>query len=173
MTPEREALATPRAYLLSHRSSVPSDRVIGHFPLKKKKLVIAMSGLEIVGVVIGAIPLVVAAIEKYRGRQSLISRRNKGPILRRLLQSLESQHFLLVTDIRLTLSKAGVPYDPASTQLSPVVFKDPIVSDAVDDYLGDNCDMYYNAVDRCHRALAELVQGISGLSPTPVFGIHV
>ncbi|KAL3486007.1 hypothetical protein BJX62DRAFT_216125 [Aspergillus germanicus] len=27
--------------------------------------------------------------------------------------------------------------------------------------------MYYNAVDRCHRALAELVQGISGLSPTP------
>jgi hypothetical protein len=130
-----------------------------------------MSGLEIVGVVIGVIPLVVAAIDKYRARQSRLSRRNKGPILRRLLQSLESQHFLLVTDIRLTLSRAGALYDPTSTQLSPNIFKDAKVADAVDDYLGENSTTYYNAVDRCHRALAELIHGIAGLSPTPVIKI--
>jgi hypothetical protein len=127
-----------------------------------------MSGLEIVGVVVGVIPLVIAAIEKCRERQSRITRRNKGPILRRLMVSLKSQHFLLVTDIRLTLSKAGVPYDSASAQLSPAIFKDAKVSDAVDDYLGEHSAIYYSAVDRCHRALAELIQGIAGLSPTPV-----
>ncbi|KAL2847595.1 hypothetical protein BJX68DRAFT_267998 [Aspergillus pseudodeflectus] len=126
-----------------------------------------MSGLEIVGVVLGVIPVVVASIKKYRERQGRLSFRSKGPVLRRLIQCLETQHFLLVADISVTLSKADVPHEPASAQLSPAIFNDSKVSDAVDDYLGDHRAIYYKAVNRCHAALAQLIESIDGLEPLP------
>ncbi|KAL3460891.1 hypothetical protein BJX64DRAFT_262012 [Aspergillus heterothallicus] len=126
-----------------------------------------MSGLEIVGVVVGVIPIIVAAVEKYRERQSRLSFRSKDPMLRRLLLSLDSQYWLLQADVRLTLNRAGVTYDHDSEELSPVIFKDANISSAVDQYLGNDRAVYYSAIDRCHMALAELIQGIEGLHSMP------
>jgi hypothetical protein len=165
--PDGEALDTP-ALSASHRqqklSSISplSPAVVHHY------VSVTMSGLEIVGVVIGVIPVVVASVKKYRERQSRLSFRSKGPILQRLVQCLETQHFLLVADISVTLSKADVPHDPASAQLIPAIFNDPKISDAVDEYLGDHRAIYYKAVNRCYAALAQLIQSIDGLEPMPV-----
>ncbi|KAL2835345.1 hypothetical protein BJY01DRAFT_259280 [Aspergillus pseudoustus] len=126
-----------------------------------------MPGLEIVGVVIGVIPFVIKAVEKYRQGKGRIRLRGKDPMLRRLLQSLDAQHWLLQADIRLTLEKAGVPYDRDCDELSPTIFQDARVSDAVDEYLGNDGTIYYKTVNRCHMALAELIQGIGGLKPMP------
>ncbi|KAL2816014.1 hypothetical protein BDW59DRAFT_12256 [Aspergillus cavernicola] len=126
-----------------------------------------MSGLEIVGAVLGGIPIVIAAIETYRERQSRVSFRRKEPFISRLVQSLNAQHYLLLSDIKMTLTGAGVEYDRSSVQLSPSVFRDHEVTEAVDDYLGADSRVYYEAVDRCHLVLGELVGSIEGLGSMP------
>ncbi|KAL4986565.1 hypothetical protein BDW68DRAFT_178687 [Aspergillus falconensis] len=122
-----------------------------------------MSGLEVVGVVLGAIPIVIMAVEKYRERQTRIAFRNKDPYVLRLIQSLRDQHYLLVSDIRLTLNGAGVDYDTLSTGLLPTLFRDPNIAEAVKEYLGSDSDVYLQAVERCRVVLAGLVGRIEGL----------
>lgn len=127
-----------------------------------------MSGLEIVGVVLGAIPIAIAAIETYRERQNRIKFRNKAPFIMKLISSLKAQHWILLSDIQRTLNNAGVEYDRSTSQLSPAIFQDPDIAEAVDEYLGEDRDIYYDAVQRCHRVLAELIGSIEGLDPVPV-----
>ncbi|KAL4909596.1 hypothetical protein BDW74DRAFT_174796 [Aspergillus multicolor] len=105
-----------------------------------------MSGLEIAGIVLGAIPLAIAAIEIYRQRQNRIPFRKKAPFIARLLSILDTQQFLLI---------------------DPAIFKDPMVAGAVDEYLAENAPAYYGAIVECHRALAELVASIEGFDPIP------
>ncbi|KAL4938397.1 hypothetical protein BDV06DRAFT_231900 [Aspergillus oleicola] len=122
-----------------------------------------MSGLEIVGVVLGAIPITIAAIELYRERQTRIAFRNKDPYVLRLIQSLREQHYLLKSDIELTLHGAGVEYNKPINQTIGTIFRDPAVARAVTDYLGDDSEIYFGAVDSCYIVLAGLVGRIEGL----------
>ncbi|RDW78922.1 uncharacterized protein DSM5745_05774 [Aspergillus mulundensis] len=122
-----------------------------------------MSGLEIVGVVLGAIPITIAAIELYQERQTRIAFRNKKPYVLRLIQALKEQHYLLKSDIQLTLNGAGVEYNNPAHQPVGAMLRDPAVANAVKDYLGDDSEIYFGAVNACYIALARLVGRIQGL----------
>ncbi|KAL3477339.1 hypothetical protein BJX99DRAFT_226403 [Aspergillus californicus] len=126
-----------------------------------------MSGLKLAGIVIGAIPIVIAAMDKYRERQSRIAFRSKEPFILRVIQSLKTQHYLLFSDIQITLRGAGVEYDRSTVQSNASIFQDQGLKDAVDDYLGTDSAVYYDAVDRCYMVLAGLVGSIEGLGPMP------
>jgi hypothetical protein len=127
-----------------------------------------MSGLEVVGVVLGAIPIVVMAVEKYRRRKTRIAFRHKEVYVIRLIQSLRDQHYLLVSDIRLTLNGAGVNYDTLSTDRLPALFRDHNIAESVKDYLGSDSHVYFQAVDRCHSVLSALMRRIKGLESASV-----
>ncbi|KAI9375471.1 hypothetical protein BJX61DRAFT_531544 [Aspergillus egyptiacus] len=126
-----------------------------------------MSGLEIAGIVLGAIPIIIGALERYRERQSRIAFRNKEPFILRLIQSLNAQHFLIMSDIQITLADAGVEYDRSSVQVGQQVFENPDVADAVNAYLGSDSAVNFDAIERCHMVLAELVASIKGLGSVP------
>ncbi|KAL3476579.1 hypothetical protein BJX99DRAFT_270394 [Aspergillus californicus] len=124
-----------------------------------------MSGLEVAGVVLGAIPVVITAIDLYRQRQMRIAFRSKEPYILRFIQALKAQQYLLQHDIEQILDGAGVDYDTSSNQITPSVFNDSAVRDAVNGYLGKNAGVYFDAVQLCHMVLVEVVGGIEGLGP--------
>lgn len=127
-----------------------------------------MSGLEIVGVVLGAIPITVVLIEQYRQRQIRIDFRKKEPFVLRLIQSLKFQHYLLLNDIKLTLKGAGVEVDESVIQSNPSLFGDTAVAEAVRDYLGPDCSIYFEAVEGCHMVLTRIFGSIKGLEEVSV-----
>ncbi|KAL4788602.1 hypothetical protein BJX76DRAFT_353048 [Aspergillus varians] len=126
-----------------------------------------MSGLEVAGVVLGAIPIVIAAIDIYRERQVRIAFRNKEPHILRFIQALKAQHYLLQHDIERILDGAGVEQNISSSQISSSVFSDSTVRAAVKGSLGKHANVYFDAVQACHMVLADVVGSIEGLGPVP------
>lgn len=127
-----------------------------------------MSGLEIVGVVLSAIPITVVLIEQYRARQMRIDFRKKEPFVLRLIQSLKFQHYLLLNDVKLTLKGAGVEANESVIQSNPPLFGDAAVAEAVRDYLGPDCSIYFEAVQGCHMVLTRIFGSIKGLEEVTV-----
>src|SRR4051812_16170192 len=116
-----------------------------------------MSGLEVVGVVLGAIPLIIAALNSYKTRsQWLRFFRHKEPFIDQLIQSLDEQRFFIETNLLLTLRATHVEEEDITDFIRyphPRVFKDPDIADAVNQYLGDGYGLYQSAVTKCERAL--------------------
>ncbi|KAL4919448.1 hypothetical protein BDW62DRAFT_199763 [Aspergillus aurantiobrunneus] len=68
-----------------------------------------MSGLEVVGVLLGAIPVVVAALRSYKeAKQRYIWFARKEVYVDRLIQSLNEQMFFLRADVGLALRTANL-----------------------------------------------------------------
>ncbi|PYI24163.1 hypothetical protein BO99DRAFT_439482 [Aspergillus violaceofuscus CBS 115571] len=68
-----------------------------------------MSGFEVVGVVLGAIPLVLSALNACKStKKTILLIRKKDDLLDQLIQSLREQEFLIQTDICLALKKTDL-----------------------------------------------------------------
>lgn len=127
-----------------------------------------MSGIEVAGLVLGAIPLVIAALDNYKTtRQRFKYFVGKELYINRLIEALKEQKFFIDTELRVALGAAGLTPDDINTLiLTPdaSLFGDPDVVNAVQEYLGEGFPLYENAVFRCHDALTELVNNIQGLT---------
>ncbi|EAW21203.1 uncharacterized protein NFIA_063640 [Aspergillus fischeri NRRL 181] len=127
-----------------------------------------MSGLEVVGVVLGAIPLLISAIEKYKTTsQRLKFFKYKEPFIAQLIQSLEEQKFFLESDLYVPLNATHLGEEQINDlihQPNSDLFQDPKVAHAIREYLGDGYVPYERAVGRCQRILAEIASNIGGLA---------
>lgn len=132
-----------------------------------------MSGFEIVGVVLGVIPLLVSAIGKYKTTSQRIKFfKYKEPFVAQLILSLEDQKFFIESDLYIPLRATHLDDDQINdllSQPSSNIFKDLEIVDAVREYLGDGYLPYQRAVARCYQVLAEIASNIGGLaSQSPV-----
>ncbi|KAJ5602039.1 hypothetical protein N7510_011573 [Penicillium lagena] len=129
-----------------------------------------MSGLEVVGVVLGALPLIITAVDQYRASKRLFKVfRHKEPYIDRLIQTLRAQKFLLETDLSMTLKETfGDPDFVQSTsnfaQTTSLLFENQEVARRVQENLGDGYEHYIVALSQCEQALAEIAGHISGLA---------
>ncbi|KAE8416101.1 hypothetical protein BDV36DRAFT_284843 [Aspergillus pseudocaelatus] len=130
-----------------------------------------MSGFEVVGVVLGAIPLIISAIDSYKATSQRIKFMvKKELLLNQLIQSLEEQKFYFQTDICLALKEAHLEEKQIIAQIDERglnLFQDPEISDALKEYLGEGFTLYINAVARCEHILSDIIANISGLVATP------
>ena len=132
-----------------------------------------MSGLEVAGVILGAIPIIISAIDKYKTTsQRLKWFRYKEPYIAQLIQSLKEQKFFLESDIIVTLKMST---DLESNEISnwlqkpdSSLFEDPEIAEAVREYLGEGYIQYKGAIDRCQCILEGIAKDISGLSCSQV-----
>ncbi|CAI7610528.1 unnamed protein product [Penicillium bialowiezense] len=128
-----------------------------------------MSGIEIIGVVLGALPLITSLIDQYRVSKRIYKVfRYKEPYIDQLIQSLRTQNFFLETDILVILKEIFgqdfVQSIPDFTAASLSLFEDPEVSSRIEEYLGDGYAHYRVALSRCEQILSEIAQNISGLA---------
>jgi hypothetical protein len=136
-----------------------------------------MSGFEIVGVVLGAIPLIISAINCYKTTSQKIKFMTKKELLlNRLIQSLEEQKFLLDNEIRLALQGTHLDEEEiialiARQGLNP--FQDPEIADSLKDHLGEAFPLYKKAVSRCEDNLKAIIANISGLSSASQVSISI
>ncbi|KAJ0416338.1 hypothetical protein BJY00DRAFT_304224 [Aspergillus carlsbadensis] len=127
-----------------------------------------MSGLEVVGVVLGALPLMIAAVDHYKTTSQRIKLfRYKEPLIADLIQALQEQQFFLETDLAITLKAASLDDDEIAdllTKPDATVFGDPDVAMDVQKYLGAGYGPYTAAAARCQRILSDIAKHIRGLA---------
>lgn len=81
-----------------------------------------MSGLEVVGVVLSAIPLIISAIESYKKtRQRFKYFKYKEPFIVDLIHSLEDQRFFLETDLYILLKTTYLEEEGRNRGLDPPI----------------------------------------------------
>lgn len=128
-----------------------------------------MSGLEIVGVILGAVPIIISAIDHYKTTSQRVKYfRYREPHIVELIRSLEEQRFFLESDLVETLQKStDLEADEISAWLqnpNSELFEDPEITDAVREYLGEGYPQYTGAIDRCQRIIEEIAKDINGLT---------
>ncbi|CAI7565882.1 unnamed protein product [Penicillium manginii] len=123
-----------------------------------------MSGFEVVGVVLGAIPLLISAIEKYKATsQRLKYFKYKEPYIAQLIQSLEDQKFFLESDLYIPLNSTHLEEDQINhllCQPNPDLFQDAEISQALREYLGDGYAPYQRAAHPMKNGKYELTKKI-------------
>ncbi|PYH89887.1 hypothetical protein BO71DRAFT_434388 [Aspergillus ellipticus CBS 707.79] len=127
-----------------------------------------MSGFDVVGVVLGAIPLIVAAIDSYKKTSQRFKYfKYKEPLIVDLIQSLEDQRFFIESDLYLSLKATRLEEDELDDlirQTSPDLFCDPEIAHDIEQCLGSGYVRYQRAVLRCQEVLTEIASHIEGLA---------
>jgi hypothetical protein len=135
-----------------------------------------MSGLEVVGVVLGALPLIIAAVDKYKATSQRIKFfRFKEPCIAELIEALKEQHFFIRADLQTTLKATRLDDDEIADLVAKPgsnLFDDPNISLDVQEYLGDGYDAYTAGVGRCQRILTDIAHHLRGLTSTQV-GVQI
>lgn len=122
-----------------------------------------MSGVEVAGLILGAVPMTIAALEQYKTAHGmLITFRNKSALVERLIGVLKEQKFELESEFALMLRAAG--YTSRGEDLQAVFLRNDI-AETFCEYLGPGYDPYRNALVRCQTSLEDIVRKIRGLVP--------
>ena len=128
-----------------------------------------MSGFEVTGVLLGAIPLLIAALEQYKTTKSkLRGFRYKALYIDRLIAALEEQRVLIESDLRLLLAAVGYE-DEYVTALgantSRAFLESYEISREVGSFLGLNHEPYTKRLENCRSSLEDIAKEIGGLTP--------
>ena len=130
-----------------------------------------MSGFEIAGLILGAVPLTVAALKQYKtAHEMLLKFKYKSLYVDRLIEALEEQDYYFETEFFMVLRAAGFAQQDASTISGEYIRTTLLRSDAAEElreYLGNSYDLYRKAIVRCGDSLGEVVRNIGGLVPGP------
>lgn len=124
-----------------------------------------MSGFEVAGVVLGALPLIITAVDKYKATAGILKNfRHKEPHVQKLIQALESQKFCVESELVIIWNGAfskedHVPIPPTSND-----FKSPMVALAIQKHLGPGYQHFIAALSRCEEALVEIATHLHGLA---------
>ncbi|CAD6592622.1 MAG: hypothetical protein ASARMPREDX12_006281 [Alectoria sarmentosa] len=128
-----------------------------------------MSGFEIAGLILGVVPLAIAALEQYKTAHEMLRYFNhKSVYIDRLIQALEEQRFCLESEFDIVLRAAGFePQDlgAISGEYLQTFFLRRDVAEELSRYLGRGYDPYRKALVRCENSLGEIVRNIGGLVP--------
>ena len=117
-----------------------------------------MSGIEVAGLVLGAIPVLISGIESYANGVSKAGRmiRYKRE-LKSLHRTLETDYELYRTICRLLLSQIADPGDIAELLDEPggEAWKDPDLAKAMRRLLGSSYDVYVKTMEDMDAAVKE------------------
>lgn len=128
-----------------------------------------MSGFEIAGLIIGIVPVTIAALERYKTAHEMLLRyTNKSVYIDRLIQALEEQKFCIESEFEIMLRAAGFEQQDISTiggeRLQNILLRRD-VAEELGRYLGRGYDPYRKALVRCEASLGDIVRKIGGLVP--------
>ncbi|CAG8015052.1 unnamed protein product [Penicillium olsonii] len=124
-----------------------------------------MSGLEVAGVVLGALPLIITAVDKYQVTAKIIKNfRHKEPYIQRLVQALNAQWFCVESELDIIWKETFSREDFIPPPPSPDDFKSPMVAQAIQETLGVGYEHYIAALSECEQALVEIATHLRGLS---------
>ena len=128
-----------------------------------------MSGFEIAGLILGVVPLAIAALEQYKTAHNMLSYFNyKSMYIDRLIQALEEQKFCLESDFDIVLRAAGFEQQDISITSGEYIQTVLVRSDVAEElsrYLGRGYHPYRKALMRCETSLKDIVRNIGGLVP--------
>src|SRR5437763_7246699 len=129
-----------------------------------------VSGLEMAGLVLAVIPLLVPALNLYKGslsRTSVFFRRRKH--VEKLIHALHLQKTLLTENVRTLLIRVGVDVDDIpedAQQLFELLHDDDDLKARVEAYLGtETNELYKYAVVTCGEVDRSLADHIEGFLP--------
>ena len=136
-----------------------------------------MSGIEAVGLILGAVPLIISALEHYKKtRETWLNFRHKSLYIDQLIEALAEQKVLIETDIRLILR--AVYLDEVDDDLIKahsclqLLHRPEVVAD-VAQYLGDIYEPYRRALNRCQNSVVEISKNLGGLVIGPNVSRHI
>lgn len=126
-----------------------------------------MSGLEIVGVVLGVVPLIVAALEQYKSSKRLWDRFRKTALhINELIEALDENHALIEASLDSLLQKA-VGAERVWVANDTIVygsgFKKKDITPDLQSFMGKLYKPYEKALLRCEQTLLRIVNKIDGL----------
>ncbi|KAF4961795.1 hypothetical protein FSARC_10091 [Fusarium sarcochroum] len=131
-----------------------------------------MSGLEIAGVVLGAIPLVVSALEHYQAGKGIAASVIKWRgLLDTLISRLKKQRILFYLEILDLLRESGVPeavnqpYLPEEECLR--VLRDAKTGHELQNYLGNLYGMFLDILKRYETCLKEVASKLRHIQRLP------
>ena len=128
-----------------------------------------MSGFEIAGVILGAVPLAIAALKQYKTAHEMKrSFKLKSLYIDRLIGTLEEQEYYFETEFDMILRAAGCRPQDISTISLEHLKKRLLENDTAEElrkYLGRGYDPYNKALIRCGTSLGDIVRSIGGLVP--------
>lgn len=128
-----------------------------------------MSGFEIAGLILGVVPLTIAALKQYQTAHEMIRLfKFKSPYIDRLIEALEEQEYYFETEFEMILRAAGCrPQDVStiSVEYLKQILLENDTAEKLRKYLDRGYDPYNKALIRCGTSLGEIVRSIGGLVP--------
>lgn len=121
-------------------------------------------GMEAVGVVLGAIPLVISALRSYKDAKKFGGRfLNRKKHVEKLIRALQEQHGALQTIIIWLFKAIDEPYDDYETGSC---FQDAIIRSKMIDYLGaEGFESFDLALKRAQQAVKQIARSIKEFLP--------
>lgn len=126
-----------------------------------------MSGFEVAGLVLAAVPLIVEALKAYNESKNFYDRfRNKRVLISDLMLNLEYYRWSITEQVAKVLDGAGV--DVTETELRSGAaarkFQDPSRNETVSAYLGlERFNQFVRQLVICQRVMREIVGKFEGL----------
>lgn len=131
-----------------------------------------MSAFEIISVVLGAIPLVISALENYKaGKGAWYTLKEYHGKLDKLIGRLQTQRYCFHMHLRNLLKNAGVQDARQSSSLSEGecarILESAQTESKVVAYFGDMFEGFLQVLGRYQKILEEIVSELKSISRTP------
>ena len=128
-----------------------------------------MSGIEVASLIVGAVPVMIAALEHYKNLHKKPWRfKHKSSRIDQLIIALGNQKFFLEGELELALLEAGFDqYDVASLDTTDMqrLLNGGDVSERLCRSLGQGYGPFRETLVRSERCLTQIVQDMRGLVP--------
>ncbi len=128
-----------------------------------------MSGIEVAGLILGAVPVIIAALEHYKTlHKKTWLFKNKSSRIDQLIIALENQKFFLEGELELALLEAGFDgYELATMDTSDMqrLLNRTDISRELSRSLGRRYGPFKDTIVRCEKSLIHIVHEIKGLIP--------
>lgn len=130
-----------------------------------------MTGLEVLGVVIGGLPMVIGSAQASKQactRSSSPKERELQDVLGSIIDTLKRQHYFLRSDLETILTSQSDTLESAKVaeilhQPHANYFRDAQVQRAVRMCLGDGYEVYVSTVSKCGEGIFALTERLAGL----------
>lgn len=129
---------------------------------------ISMSGIEVAGLVLGAVPILIKAIDSYKsGIKKLKSGFKKRKVIEKLGRALRYQKSIIETITRNVLVQSGCDNAAGANDAQlRTLLQDKQIQEMVDDFLGaDNAQVFSDALVDCMADISHATIGLASLVP--------
>ena len=127
-----------------------------------------MSGIEIAGIVLGALPVVFGTLDGYAAAMARIRRGlRKRKYVESLVRSLQMQKQTLEMIVKIVLVESGCHSSPPEDGEMVEFLKGQSVKECVKDYLGEQKDLaFIGAITECSESLYRAICKVAAYVPS-------